>query len=291
MAPLRRIRAKLPRRRRGQFRWPQGKAGGASYPSAGMFGAIGGLTCFLMEGLDRPSLLDCMRKRRHYGTTGGRAGRMAIELVGRFTEPGQVYHDEPALADDADQVVASTALMGDIVRLPSGEMDLEVSLVTSSPIERVDIFNGLKLVETINPFEESDLGNRIRILWESAAYRGRSREVTWDGRAEVIGNDVREMVPVNFLNPKMTLERTGNIAEWHSMTTGNFSGFDVLLSDSESGKLRFETPLSASTSQLRALAAKTLLSTCRASCRDSSRFFDSRTSIRMNRSGSGAELP
>ena len=36
---------------------------GASYPCAGMFGAIGGLTCFLMESLDRPSLLDCMQKR------------------------------------------------------------------------------------------------------------------------------------------------------------------------------------------------------------------------------------
>ena len=216
---------------------------GASYPGAGMFGAIGGLTCFLMEGLDRPSLLDCMRKRRHYGTTGGPTGRMAIELTGRFTEPGQVYHDDPALADDADHVVASTALMGDIVRLPSGEMDLEVSLVASAPLERVDIFNGLDLVETITPFERSELGNRIRILWEGSAYHGRFREVIWDGRAEFIGNDVTEIVPVNFLNPERTLKRTGNIADWRSMTTGNFSGFDVLLSDSESGLIRFETPL------------------------------------------------
>ncbi len=67
--------------------------------------------------------------------------------------------------------------MGDIVRLPSGEMDLEVSLVASSPIERVDIFNGLDLVETITPFGRSDLGNRIRILWKGAAYKGRFREV------------------------------------------------------------------------------------------------------------------
>ena len=44
---------------------------GASYPGAGKFGAIGGLTCYLMEELTRPALLDCLRKRRHYGTTGG----------------------------------------------------------------------------------------------------------------------------------------------------------------------------------------------------------------------------
>ena len=46
---------------------------GASYPGAGKFGAIGGLTCYLMEQLDRATLLDCLRKRRHYCTTGGPA--------------------------------------------------------------------------------------------------------------------------------------------------------------------------------------------------------------------------
>ena len=178
---------------------------GASHPGAGMFRAIGGLACSLMEGLDRPGLLDCMRKRCHHGTTGWPAGRMAIELTGRFTKPGQVYHDDPALADDADHAVASTASMGDIVRLPSGEMDLDVSLVTSAPIENVEIVNGLDLVETITRFERSDLGNRIRILREGTAYRGRFREVIRDGKAEFIGNDVTDMVPVNFLNPERTL--------------------------------------------------------------------------------------
>ncbi len=151
---------------------------------------------------------------------------MAIEFTGRFTEPGQVCHDDQALADDADHGVASMALMGDIVLLPSGEMDLDVSLVTSAPNENVDSVNGLDLVETITRFERSDLGNRI--LPEGATYRGRFREVIRDGKAESIGNGVTDMVPVNFLNPEMTLERTGNIAEWRSMTTGNFSGFDVL---------------------------------------------------------------
>ena len=115
----------------------------------------------------------------------------------------------------ADHAVASTASMGDIVRLPSGEMDLDVSLVTSAPIENVEIVNGLDLVETITRFERSDLGNRIRILREGTAYRGRFREVIRDGKAEFIGNDVTDMVPVNFLNPERTLSSArGNIAEW-----------------------------------------------------------------------------
>lgn len=45
---------------------------GASYPGAGKFGAIGGLTCFNAPELSRAALLECMRKRRHFGTTGGR---------------------------------------------------------------------------------------------------------------------------------------------------------------------------------------------------------------------------
>ena len=41
---------------------------GASYPGASLFGAIGGLTCFLVPELSREAILECMRKRRHYGT-------------------------------------------------------------------------------------------------------------------------------------------------------------------------------------------------------------------------------
>jgi hypothetical protein len=45
---------------------------GAAYPGAATFGAIGGLTCYLMPELDRSSLFTALRRRRHYGTTGTR---------------------------------------------------------------------------------------------------------------------------------------------------------------------------------------------------------------------------
>ena len=74
---------------------------GASYPGAGKFGAIGGLTCFHMAYLSREALLDCMRKRRHYGTTGGDSGRMAITLGVNFDADAAIHHDDPALGDAA----------------------------------------------------------------------------------------------------------------------------------------------------------------------------------------------
>ncbi len=216
---------------------------GASYPGAGKFGAIGGLTCFLMDRLDRETLLDCQRKRRHYGTTGGPNGRMVIDVTGRFSEAGSLYHDDPALFDNASAVSATKALMGDIVRLPSGEMGLDVSVETTAPIERIDIFNGVDLIETVRPYGEDELGERVRVLWEGAEYRGRFRQVVWDGTAEITGDTVLNAAPLNFLNRDKTLSRDGGRLSWRALTTGNFGGFDIVLKDGRSGTLKLDTPL------------------------------------------------
>ena len=216
---------------------------GASYPGAGKFGAIGGLTCFLMDKLDRETLLDCQRKRRHYGSTGGPNGRMIVDLRATFSEGATVYHDDPELFDEAEGTPASAALMGDIVHLPSGEMELEVAVETAAPIERVDIFNGVSHVETVRPYSEIDLGNRIRVHWEGAEYRGRFREVIWDGSAEVTGNTVTCAATFNFLNRDKTLRRNGNALSWKALTTGNFGGFDITLAEGAAGLLKFDTPL------------------------------------------------
>lgn len=216
---------------------------GASYPGAGKFGAIGGLTCFLLDSLDRNSLLDCMRKRRHYGSSGGANGRMVIDVAATFSEAGTLYHDDPALFDTAEGTVSSKALMGDIVHLPSGEMELSVALETTSPIERVDIFNGVDLIETVRPFADADLGARIRVLWEGAEYRGRFREVIWDGSAEISGNTITDCAPINFLNRDKTLERNGNVVSWKALTTGNSGGFELVLKTAQDGMLKLDTPL------------------------------------------------
>lgn len=217
---------------------------GASYPGAGKFGAIGGLTCFIAPELSREALLDCMRKRHHYGTTGGDAGRMIIDLTATFETGGTLYHDDPALFDAAEGTAATSAIMGDIVHLPDGDIDLSVSIKTSSPIIRVDVYNGLELVETIRPYSQAELGSRIRLHWEGAEYRGRFREVIWDGSLEVADNTIEGSQPVNFLNRDKTLEQSGhNALNWRALTTGNFGGADIQLSHPNSGSLLIKTPL------------------------------------------------
>nr|WP_306266974.1 DUF3604 domain-containing protein [Pararhizobium sp. IMCC3301] len=216
---------------------------GASYPGAGKFGAIGGLTCFNTAELSREALLDCMRKRRHYGTTGGDAGRMIIDVSATFETPGKLYHDDPKLFDTKG-ISTNSAMMGDIVHLPQGDAEIAVSVTTSSPIIRIDIFNGLELVETVRPYTEDDLGSRIRLHWEGAEYRGRFREVIWDGCATIAGNTIKQIQPVNFLNRDKTLDQiSDHKISWRALTTGNFGGADLALADAGAGTLSISTPL------------------------------------------------
>ena len=216
---------------------------GASYPGASLFGAVGGLTCFLIPQLDRATMMGAIRKRHHYATTGGPHGRPLVTLRAGFSSAGHLYHDDPRHGRDKGYA-ADHATMGDIVHLPSGEVELNVDIRTSSPIERVDLFNGLEHLETIRPFTQEDLGARIRVLWEGAEYRGRFRQVIWDGSVFLSENEVISSGAINFFNRDKTLDQTSpNTLSWRALTTGNIGGFDMWLRDPYSGTLKIETPL------------------------------------------------
>ena len=215
---------------------------GASYPGSSLFGAIGGLTCFLAPKLTRDAIMDCMRKRHHYATSGGPNGRMHINLKAIFSSKGTIFHDDPKLFASEGHT-SKEAIMGDIVHLPDGDMSLNISITAAAPIERLDIFNGLELIETYKPFSNKDLGNKIRVIWEGAEYRGRFRQVKWDGEATIFGNEIISSNPINFFNPDKSLTQTSTSLKWEALTTGNFGGFDAWLKDPFSGELQIQTAL------------------------------------------------
>lgn len=216
---------------------------GASYPGASMFGAIGGLTCLLLPELSRPALLDCLRRRRHYGTTGGPTGRPIIEFGARFTDQAAIYHDDPALGA-ARSEAGRGAMMGDIAHLPRGGCTLDFRVRTASPVESVDIFNGRERIGSFRPHRTEPGSRRIRILWEGALYRGRFRQVIWDGDATVCGNTILRAEAINFLNPDNPLRMDNETGvSWTALTTGNFGGVDLWLSDAAAGTLAIRTPL------------------------------------------------
>ncbi|MBW4091798.1 MAG: DUF3604 domain-containing protein [Proteobacteria bacterium] len=216
---------------------------GATRPGASHFGAIGGLTCYLMPDLSRASLFDALRRRHHYGTTGT---RMFLSVTGTFATPVAVFDDDPAFTATTARR-ATGVLMGDIVQPGATPMQLQVEAVGSAPIERIDLFHGKDLVRTVRPFAATELGRRIRVMWQGAEYRGRGREVPWQGTLSIEGGRFERAEPVNFLNPENPLEvqEAGKRLAWRSVTTGNMAGIDLWLTDGRAEELRLDTNLAS----------------------------------------------
>ena len=195
---------------------------GASYPGASTFGSYGGLTCFLCSELSREAVFESLVLRHHYATSGT---RMLIDIK--------------AFNGNRDE-----ALMGDIVFTSKTQIVLDIVVIGSAPIERIDIYNGLDTLETFRPYLPEATSRRIRVVWEGAECRGRSRDTVWDGHAEITGNRFEEVKPINFWNPERALVRENStFISWKSITTGGFSGFDVFVGKPDAGVLFVDTPL------------------------------------------------
>ena len=216
---------------------------GASYPGASMFGAYGGLTCFLAESLTRDGIFECLRRRHHYGTTGT---RLFLDVRADLTTDGKCYHDDPNVFPDAGFDTVSQVMMGDIVQTDDAEITLALEVSALSPIERVEVRNGIEVVETLRGFSEKELGERIRVVWSGAEYRGRGRETKWKGRARFEGASIQRMEKINAWNHERRLEQHGrDVVVFDAITTGNFGGFDVWLEDVADARFSIETNFGA----------------------------------------------
>jgi hypothetical protein len=212
---------------------------GATTPGASTFGAIGGLSCYLMPELTRDALFEALRTRRHYGTTGT---RLYLDVRGTFDREVTGFSEDPQFGP-AQEFSVREAMMGDIIRPKAVPMRLVVEAIGTAPLERVDVLYGVEVVQSARPFAAADLGRRVRVLWQGAEYRGRGRETIWQGKLTVTGNRIARFLPVNFLNPERTVEETaaGAGLAWTSVTTGNLAGIDLWLDEVRAGGLRIDT--------------------------------------------------
>ncbi len=193
---------------------------GASYPGASTFGSYGGLTCVLAEKLDRDSVFAAMKARHFYATTGNRL-LLDVEIV---TADGQ------------------KAIMGDVLETNTESSELNVKINSTAPIDYVEIRNGLEIIKTIRPYSESDLGNKIKIVWSGAEVKGRDRKAAWDGTLKVPGNKIKSFTPVNFWNSDSQPKLIGqDELSWKSITTGGITGVIVELENPDSGELQIRT--------------------------------------------------
>ena len=213
---------------------------GASHPGATKFGAYGGLTCILATELTRAGIMEAMRKRHHYGTTGN---RVILETFAIFDRESELYFDNPDTGGKC-ATNAKSAMMGDIIKTAATHTNFQINVNSSSPIERIEIRNGPETIETFRPYSESELGRRVRVLWEGSEYRGRGRETIWDGYAELIDNEFESLTPINRYNLDKKFEQVSpSRVEWTALTTGGFGGFDCVLRESHFGYLQINTDL------------------------------------------------
>src|ERR1700722_12892505 len=213
---------------------------GASHPGASLFGAYGGLSCLFAEELTRSGLIDALRRRHHYATTGC---RILLDVRADFDGDAQLFTDDPQLGPTTSTQMR-TAMMGDILRSTDDAMELTIEAVASAPIERLEIRNGLDVLETWRPYDEAALGRRIRVIWEGSEYRGRGRQTTWDGGCTLQENTFEQVAPIILWNLDKKLTQTGPAAlSWEALTTGGFGGFDAWRADGQSGTLCIDKPL------------------------------------------------
>ncbi|MDO9218121.1 MAG: DUF3604 domain-containing protein, partial [Lacisediminimonas sp.] len=166
------------------------------------------------------------------------------DLKVQFTEDATIFSDDPKLGRAVTSHSAREAEMGDVVQYGGNEAWIEFELLTEGAIESIEIRNRMEVVECLRPYTKSDLGSRIRIVWEGSEYRGRGRQTVWDGSATLDGNAFIDPRPINFLNLDKELRQSApGVLDWESLTTGGFSGIDTRLADPKQGTLHINTPL------------------------------------------------
>src|SRR5215204_1208073 len=112
---------------------------GASHPGGSLFGACGGLSGRLADDLTRAGLFDALRRRHHYATTGC---RVVLDVRAAFDTEAELFSDDPQLGPTSSTPVR-TAMMGDILRSDDASVEFRVAALTSAPIERIEIRNGV----------------------------------------------------------------------------------------------------------------------------------------------------
>ena len=216
---------------------------GASYPGVSTFGAYGGLTCFLTEELTRDSFFDCLRRRHHYGTTGT---RMHLDVRARFDQPATLFERDPNLFPDTGRRSAGDVMMGDIVQTVDDKVTLSIRAITHAAIERIEVRNATQVIKTLRGYTGNDLGNRIRVLWSGAEYRG--RDTNWKGKVSFGGASIRRFEKINAWNHERLFEQqSDDTIIFDAITTGNFGGFDAWLDDNQAGEMSVATNLAAMT--------------------------------------------
>ncbi|MCP4404105.1 MAG: DUF3604 domain-containing protein [bacterium] len=185
---------------------------GASYPGAGVFGTLGGLTCLLSADKTREGFWNAIKNRHCYGTTGQ---RIIVETD------------------------LNNKIIGDDVTAKQGVIRLQA--VGTSPIVRVDLFRKAEVLTSIFPLAGKSQ-QKVLLRFGGARVYGRARIVSWKGKVKTFGNNLKNVSFHGTFNPEHGIIRSGkNEAEFVCNTSGNSMNLVLDLEHGLQGDIGFES--------------------------------------------------
>jgi hypothetical protein len=159
----------------------------------------GGLTGVYAEELTLSGVLDAIKAKRIYATTGARI-RASHTVDGHFI--GEKYSSE------------ATA-------------EIKVNVEGTGPLERIEVYRGLKLIHT-EQFGSKPSGSRVRVLWDGASRMSSYSGVIWDGFLEVSNGSIGDVETIRFDSPRSRFDReSGSRLGLNSWACGYPSGVIV----------------------------------------------------------------
>lgn len=163
--------------------------------------AKSGLTGIYAIALTLEAILDAIKARRCYATTG-------VRIVAALSSDGHPMGAE--YTTDAPP-------------------EISASVWGTAPVEQVEVYRGLDLIYR-HDLRLRPLANRIRILWEGASRKSSYSGVVWDGRVRVVGGRISGITTLRFDSPRSHVSSSApDELRWHSWTCGYTSGvaFDL----------------------------------------------------------------
>ena len=159
--------------------------------------AKSGLAGVYAEDVTIDALLDALKARRVFATTGARI-QLKTEADGHPMGAEYSASSPPTIT----AFVAGTA-----------------------PLESVELYRGLERIHTC-PIETATTPTRVRVLWEGASRKSSYSGVVWEGKLNVTGARMSDIRKLRFDSPRSYLfdEETAGLS-WYSVTCGYHSGF------------------------------------------------------------------
>jgi hypothetical protein len=140
----------------------------------------GGLTGVYADELTLKGILNGIKAKRVYATTGSRI-RAMVTVDGHFI--GEKYSS------------GSTC-------------EIKVSVEGTAPLERVEVYRGLELVHTEH-LAGPPTGSRIRVLWDGASRMSSYSGIAWDGYIDVGDGEIGDVTRIRFDSPRTHYDRVG----------------------------------------------------------------------------------